>query len=299
MSDAAVNPLDFYSGYGSITDPGAYNPLFQGLPGDIRELCEIVQGQILHIHWAEQYGVEVTEENQKESNLRFVSKQLERVAQGGDSPLIKARPKEERFMGTCRDFATFLCAMLRSQGIPARSRCGFGAYFMPDYFEDHWICEYWNAHEKRWVMVDAQLDEFQREQIHLRFDPLDVPDDQFIIAGKAWQMCRTDQADPDGFGIFDMHGWWFIQGNLIRDLASLNKAELLPWDVWGGMKGADEEFTMEDMELMDRAAALTVSDDSVFPLIRSFYLENDQLQVPPTITSMTDDGPQEISLDLG
>jgi LysM repeat protein len=48
------------------------------------------------------------------------------------------------------------------------------------------------------------------------FSPLDVPRDQFIVAGRAWESCRSGQADPDCFRIMDMSGWWFIWGDVIR-----------------------------------------------------------------------------------
>ena len=45
---------------------------------------------------------------------------------------------------------------------------------------------------------------------------------------------------PDQFGIFDWHGQWFVQDNLVRDFLSLNKIELLPWDGWGLMAGPED-----------------------------------------------------------
>jgi hypothetical protein len=80
------------------------------------------------------------------------------------------------------------------------------------------------------VFVDAQLDELQQAAMKINFDVLDVPRDQFIVGGKAWQMCRSGEQNPAKFGIFDMHGLGFVRGNLVRDVASLNKMELLPWD---------------------------------------------------------------------
>ena len=73
------------------------------------------------------------------------------------------RPLDRRLVGNCRRFSVLLVAMLRHQGVPARARCGFGAYFLPNHFEDHWVVEYWNQEGGRWVFVDAQLDELQRE----------------------------------------------------------------------------------------------------------------------------------------
>ena len=83
-------------------------------------------------------------------------------------------------------------------------------------------------------MVDAQLDSFQVKTLDIHFDPLNMPSDQFISGGRAWQICRSGNANPDQFGIFDMHGWWFIWGNVIRDFLSRNKIEILDWDGgWG------------------------------------------------------------------
>jgi hypothetical protein len=56
---------------------------------------------------------------------------------------------------------------IKDEGIPARARCGFGAYFNPPYFEDHWVCEYWNADEERWILVDPQFDEVWREKLSI------------------------------------------------------------------------------------------------------------------------------------
>ena len=49
--------------------------------------------------------------------------------------------------------------------MPARARCGFGAYFRPGWLEDHWVAEYWDERDNRWFMVDAQLDATWRKMI--------------------------------------------------------------------------------------------------------------------------------------
>ena len=187
---------DFLKTAGPITDPGDLGYLFDNLPTDIGDLCRVVQGLVIHIFWADRYGVQLSPERQAEVQLRFVRPQLARILALDPRPLTEARPPEQRLVGNCRDFSTLLTAMLRRQGVPARARCGFGAYFMPGHFEDHWVCEYWKAEQRRWVLVDAQLDALQQKVLRLPFDPLDVPRDQFIVGGKAWQMCRDGEADP-------------------------------------------------------------------------------------------------------
>jgi hypothetical protein len=98
------------------------------------------------------------------------------------------------------------------------------------------------------------LDEFQRRTLGIDFDPLDMPAGEFVPASETWLRCRAGKEDPGKFGIFDMHGLWFIRGNLVRELAALNHAEMLPWDVWGLMQVSDESMTQSQYALLDRVA---------------------------------------------
>ncbi len=287
---------DFYSSHSCITDPGKNNALLDGLSFDVPELVNIVQGLILHINLTEKYGVFPSNERRQEANLRFVSKQLEQIMNLNTAALNVSRPLETRLLGTCRDFAVLLCALLRHQGVSARPRCGFATYFTPGQYEDHWICEYWKQDEQRWVAVDAQLDEFQCQTFGIAFDPLDVPANMFLTGGKAWQICRTENADPDKFGVFDMHGLWFIRGNLVRDVASLNKMELLPWDCWGLSTGDDECLSDSDFALLDKVAPLTLPDIFSFSDLRSIYKADKRLSVPPVISSFVSGTFQKVDL---
>lgn len=292
--------LDYYAAPGPMTGPGRYEALFTALPTalptDMAALCRLVQGVMIHVFWAEQYGVSLPDERREEVQLRATEARLARILELDPRPLTEMRPPERRVAGNCRDFSVLLTAILRHQGIPARARCGFGRYFLPDHFEDHWVCEYWHAAQARWLLVDAQLDDLQCRKLSIAFDPLDVPRDQFIVAGKAWQMCRAGEADPDAFGIFDMHGLWFVRGNLVRDVAALNKVELLPWDSWGMMELPEDTLTAEDYRLLDEAAGLTCGDVPEWERMQALYAGNGRLRVPTTITSYTAAGPQSVQL---
>ena len=281
MSEDTTNSLAYYARPGIMTDPKEYAGQLDGMPTEIPALCEVVQGLLLHIFWAERYGLELTEERKQEVNIRTVQGKLAQILALSDQPLTTARSLEQRLVGNCRDFSVLLCAILRHQGVPARARCGFGAYFSPGRFEDHWVCEYWHADEGRWVLVDAQLDAFQRQTLDIQFDPLDVPRDQFLVGGKAWQMCRAGQANPDHFGIFDMHGMWFIRGDLVRDFLALNKVEILPWDGWGELITDEPSLSAEETAWFDRLAALTLAGNEAFSEIRSLYENDVRLHMPP------------------
>ncbi len=284
----------FYAEQGIITDPSEYADKLQNLPRDISALVKVVQGLLIHVFWTERYGLNLSEERKQEGQLRKVRLQLQRIFELDGSPLQNPRPLERRLAGNCRDFATLLCSFLRSQGIPARARCGFGAYFRPGTYEDHWVCEYWHEGEKRWVLVDAQLDDLQRKVLGIRFDNLDVPRNEFIVGGKAWHWCRQGKADPNDFGIFDMRGLGFIRGDFVRDIAALNKVELLPWDCWG-LAGPDSELTEADLEFLDHCAPLTMDANVDSAKVRKLYLDP-RLKVPAKIKSYTQAGIQEIEL---
>lgn len=279
-------PAAFFARPGPLSDPGAHAELLDGLPREIGALCGVVQGLVVHRDWAPAYGVTLSEERRNEPNARAVEAILARIHELDPRPLAAARMPAARFVGTCRDFSVLLVAMLRAQGIPARARCGFGTYFAPGSFEDHWVAERWDARARRWIQTDAQLDAFQRTALALDFDPLDVPADRFLVAGTAWQMCRLGRADPKQFGIFDLRGLWFVGGNVVRDLAALNRMELLPWDVWGAMAGRDGELGAEQLALLDRVAALSQDPDAAFDEVRRSYRCESGLRVPPTVMNV-------------
>jgi hypothetical protein len=283
-----VNLLQFYATPSELTDPGKHAELFANLPTDIASLCEIVQGIMVHIFWAERYGLSLSDERKAEVQIRGVAQKLARLRELDDRPLTEVRPLERKLVGNCRDFSLLLCAMLRHQGVPARARCGFGAYFLPNHYEDHWVCEYWNADQEHWILVDAQLDALQREVLHPPFDPLDVPRDQFLTGGKAWLICRAGKADPAQFGIFDMSGMEFIRGDLMRDVFALNKVEILPWDFgWGLITDDPIEVKGQtpDLHFLDHLAHLTLGGDEAVTELRALCITDRRLRVPEDIFS--------------
>lgn len=280
LSEKLETVLLYYAQPGVMSEVGEYLPLFQQLPDDIPGLVRIVQGLMLHVFWSERYGVKLSDARKAELQIRPVMKKLPRLLEIDPRPLSEARPAELRLVGNCRDFSLLLAAMLKVKGIPARARCGFGTYFLPGHYEDHWMTEYWNASEARWVQVDAQLDEIQQNVLGIRFDTLDMPAGQFVTGGLAWQLCRRGEANPNDFGIFDMKGWDFVKNDLLLDLRALNKIELLPWDVCGLATVEYAECSAAQLELLDYAALLTLADNDSFDTMRAVYAENPELQAP-------------------
>ncbi len=262
-----------------MSDAGCSANLLDDLPRDVGGLADVVQGLLMHEHVAPAYGLTLSADQHAQAHMRGVDEILQSVNRQDKRPVLEARPAAERVVGVCRHFTLLHVAMLRAHGVAARARCGFGAYFTKDRFVDHWVTEYWNEATWRWVLVDPQIDQRQRSLFGIGFDPLDVPRDQFLVAGDAWQLCRKGSADPQAFGILDMHGLWFVASNVIRDVAALNNHEMLPWDVWGAMTSNDAEL---DLPFIDRLAELSHAPDRNMDQLRAAY-QDERVAVPRTV----------------
>jgi hypothetical protein len=282
--------FDHYNRPIAMSDPGRHAALFEELPRDAGALAKIVQGLLIHQRIAPAYGVMLSRDQQAQSHVRAVEKIFDDIVGRDSRPLSAPRAANERQVGVCRHFTLLHVAMLRTWGIPARARCGFGVYFEKGKYLDHWVTEYWNEKKNCWALFDAQIDERQHELFTIRFDTADVPRDQFVVAGDAWSLCRGGKADPGAFGILDMHGLWFIAGNIIRDIAALNNQEMLPWDVWGAMSRQDSAL---DLAFFDRLAVVSREPDAHVDELRALYVD-ERVNVPGTVFNAVLNCPQEV-----
>jgi hypothetical protein len=174
---------DFYTQPSVMTSPGRHAALLTELPNEVGDLVRIIQHLVVYdVVAPEFYGFAVPEPRQNEIHVRSLEKMLDRIVALDDRPLSAARPIDKRLVGRCHHFVQLMVGILRSQGIPARARCGFGSYFNPPKFEDHWVCECWNATKARWTLVDVQFDDVWRTKLKIDHDILDVPRDRFLVA---------------------------------------------------------------------------------------------------------------------
>jgi hypothetical protein len=234
---------------------------------------------MIHEFWTGAYGVTLNERDRDRVNLRHVEQVLDAIVSRNDRPLTVPREPDARIATNCRGFTVMAVSMFRTKGVPARARCGFGAYFTPGFFEDHWVAEYWDGGAGRWKLLDAQIDEVQRSKLTVDFDLTDVPRDRFVIAGDAWEQFRAGRADPSKFGLSGIQeaGDWWIAANVMRDAAALDGVELLPWDVWGAMPEPGDKF---DAGLFDELAAAT-REPSIADVRR--LMQDERLRVPDEV----------------
>lgn len=287
--------LEFYESPAAMTELPQH-PALDEIPEDPGVLRRSVQGLLVHRDWAVAYGLEGAKVRLDEQHLRSTKEVLGRAFAMCGEPITVAREPADRVVGVCRHFALLHTALLRDQGVPARVRCGFANYFDRSKWYDHWITERWDG--SRWIREDPQIDERQAKVINLDFDPYDQPVGQFLTGSEAWRAVRAGNLDADVFGIFDMWGPSFIAGNLLADLACLNKVELLPWDSWGmGLGfGPHDPLQADIVETVDDLAEIGTA--GTFDALRERYTSDDAVRVPDHITSFVDGEPMAVHLDL-
>jgi hypothetical protein len=152
---------------GPMTELNIDPELLGQLPDELPELCKLVQGLLSNVFWMEELEEDFDETRLQEVDLRSAQEIVSRCIKLDPRPLHLQRPSEKRVISNARSYALLLTALLRKQGIPARLRCGFSAYFKPGLYIEHWITEVWQPGENRWVLVDPQLDSEQQENFRI------------------------------------------------------------------------------------------------------------------------------------
>ncbi|MBI4608859.1 MAG: transglutaminase domain-containing protein [Candidatus Rokubacteria bacterium] len=285
----------FYASQSTMSDPGESASLLDALPRDPPGVVGVVSGLILHPVFIKRRRVTHPHEGARDPESRAARELLRRVIERDDRPLFAARPYERRIIGTCRDYALLAASILRHHHVPCRLRVGFATYFVRGFHEDHWVCEYRDG--QTWRLLDAELDAEALREYPIDFTPWDVPRDRFLTAGTAWQGVRrgTIGGDTCGVSFIGIAGTWFVAASVVRDLATLNKQELLPWDYWGLMRAFGPGRSVPDpvAERLDRLAALIAVDE--WREIRAMY-EADDLRVPGKVLSFPDGRPVEVEV---
>ena len=223
-----------------------------GLPADVGALCRFVQGALIHQGWFADYGVTAQDFAPFSRATLPVAERLAEVF-ADDAAWAEPRPPRRRAPVTCRDFALMLCSLLRAKRIKARLRCGFGRYFEPSW-EDHWVCEYFDASKGRWRLADAQIDAALRTKHAIAFDGTDVPRSRYIPAGRAWLAARAGRFAFEDFGQGSVRGAWFLHVDVVRDALAMRDVATSDWDRWR-LAPAEERRLSEEAFLATDALA--------------------------------------------
>lgn len=137
-----------------ISDPGRHARALAALSTDPAELSAVARNLIVHYRAS---GHELPEATRDDINLRWLEAILDAGQSRHDLPLDEPRRPTERVQGCCRDHTLFCVGALRANGVPTRSRVGFGGYFVDGWHHDHVIVEAWI--DDRWRRFDPEIEE--------------------------------------------------------------------------------------------------------------------------------------------
>jgi hypothetical protein len=288
----------YYATHSVESDPEDRGGLLDALPEDPMELVDAVGGLVLHTVFVAPLGGVCPPDSADDMESRRLPEMLTRILGRDPRSLATARRPEDRFIGVCRHYALLACSALRHHGVPARLRVGFANYFEPGFNDDHWVIEYWD--DSCWRLMDPELTPDVRRHYGIPFDPCCVPRDRFITAGLAWLGVRSGRIDPATCGVSSLgiSGAWFVAGSVVRDLAALNKREMLPWDEWGIARdmGPGTPLTNATAERIDTLADLIGGPDPDWHRLRGVYDREDAFRVPPVVMSYPKGVPTEVAV---
>lgn len=167
--------LNHYLKFGQYTNPGAYRDMLSSdLPDDIKEIGLRVRKSLIHrttlaagntgTNADLKYGdmTAIPWYRQPEDDV-FVTAaaMLAELYRRDSRGLVLDRAPADKLVLTCRFAAILMASILKSKGIPTRVRSGNAAYWgnrdePDDCSGDHWINQYWNEKEGRWVTIDVE-----------------------------------------------------------------------------------------------------------------------------------------------
>jgi formylglycine-generating enzyme required for sulfatase activity len=253
----SISVLDFYRQYSSFTDPGEYAYLYKNLPDSLPELCSLIKSQSIH-PFAElpQYRDQIPKERWNEWLTKYPTVQsiLKGLLSYDSRGFLKDRKVENRLVLGCRENAILLASILKYRGIPARVRAGHAAYLEAGFHLSHTICEVWNEHEKRWMLVDPStgMIDFSREE--------------FDFSNDVWLKMRKGEINSDLYiAPPNFRGLISIVGKMSPDLLSLLGTEFTLTQYAPILDYAfknNNQLPKEQTEVLDRISELMTSIDA-------------------------------------
>lgn len=200
------NVLEFYKQTSCYTDLGLYKEFAKNLPDDLETLSLLLRHQTVHpfdlldeeirkdtdYFYGDMTSVPKTSLN-FENDLFPTAQSIIAELLRRDKNFSLNRNIQDKVHVCCREDAILLASILKAKGIPARVRSGFTTYVSEtDAAGDHWITEYYNEKEQRWILVDADMyfNDAILEEYEIDFNLLDIPREKFIFGAEAYLKLR-------------------------------------------------------------------------------------------------------------
>lgn len=286
--------IDFYLKTSIYTNFFPFEEYYKTLPDDKEQLARLLSHQIIHRtelfrsykdsprNYENTYELSKLKEeypwyrNRCDDDILLtasaITSELFRQDKRG---FILGREVKNRVVITCRYVAVLLSSILKAKGIPARCRSGYANYFLSkreNTYYDHWIVQYFNYDNNRWVNIDAS------GIYNLEFNQYDIPEDEFKWAAEIWLDVRNNQdSEKKYIHGSKLNGLNNLAYALFFDFHSIMNDEIsylfLPTAF--DTKEEFEHLTEEQLKKIDDLAYLMLNPDKNFNEIR-YLFRNDK-----------------------
>lgn len=270
----------FYKQTSMYTNYEGFYNYFKSLPDDLDELSKLIRNNIMHrvtLLKAFKTGNEsITKKypwyrNRCDDDILLTAPaMMSELFRQDKRGLTNSRRVEDMIVVTCRYVSVLTASILKAKGMIVRVRSGFAPWIRENEACDHWICQYYNKAEKRWVDYDVD------EQIH------DDKTKKIITAAQSWLSVRAGKVDVN----------YFVHGTKTRGLPML--ARSLFFDFHALMNDeisylffptyidTDKEFfklSTDELKELDDLATLMLEPDKNFDQLRYIFRQDKKLRV--------------------
>ncbi len=279
---------EHYLSFGTFTYPGLYErKLIDELPDDIRKIGLLIRRNIVHrttlaagntgsnadLRFGDMTKVPWWRQPEDDI-LPTAAAMLAELYRRDGRGFVLDRHEQNKLVLTCRFVSILMASVLKSKGIPARVRAGYGSYFEEHskYGKvswDHWITQYWNEETSRWMTIDVDAS----LSLTGDFDPYDIPDGEFDFPGKSWLDVRSGKIDSDYFfNTGGERGAVVVAWSLFYDFHSLMHQEDIFTHIPKLVRFHEfPKLREEQLKEIDELAELMLDPDSNFDRLKSIY----------------------------
>ena len=285
MQTNKTNILNHYLKYSKYTYAGPFKDYFKSLPNNLKELRFLVSEQHIHkFKLARTLSRDDIENNF--DYLNCINDSLE-TATAITGEIFRLNPKgflldkplNEKIVTTCRYMAILFASILKTKGIPARCRAGFAPYIYEDYIVDHWVTEYFDMNLKKWIVMDAQIQDSKK--IFKQVDLCNL-EKEFEYPAGLWLKTRNGNLNNiDKYAKYsNEENLQVIAKQLFLDFFALMNYELgyrhTPLFIYGNNY---KNLTEKDFKEIDNLANLMLDPDKNFKELQNLFETNKKFRV--------------------
>ena len=285
MEEKYMDIINFYKQTSLFTDLGNYKDFAIKLPNNLDELCLLQRMQIIHPvafkieeirnnfkHvWGNVDEIPITRLRYEEDYFPTAQSMLAELLRKNPVYSINREAKDKIHI-TCRGQALLLASTLKAKGFAARVRSGFATYIEKDGINyDHWITEYYNELEKRWILVDA--DEYFPDY-EVNFRMTDIPYDKFIFGAEAYLGVRSGKYKDEEIYYASnppILGLKAAIRSLFYDFHSLMNNEIIFLHIPKYIYDKNFELTETELQELDELAKLMINPNENFEVVLNIW----------------------------